>query len=234
MVSGPRVVAIIQARFGSSRLPGKVLLNIGGKTMLERVVERVLKAKLVSQVVVATSEFEADDKIVAFCEDVGIEVCRGPLEDVLERFRLCAEKYEADYIVRVTSDCPLTDPDLIDDAIKSLVDKEIDLVANRSPIGPRSLPYGLDVEAFRVSALRRAAKLASPTEREHVTTIMYSHPDFSVCILEYDLGEYSHFRWAIDTPSDLKRLKPLILLVRSFSWIEARQLYLKIDQSAFD
>src|SRR5512133_4166659 len=143
-----RVVAIIQARMSSTRLPGKVLLDIGGRTVLDRMIERVKHSKLVSETVVATTTDSSDDPIVALCEQLGTLVFRGSLPDVLDRYYQCARQFKAEIVVRLTGDCPLIDPELIDDVILGMFDPPADFSCNRLPPPfSRSFPIGLDVEA---------------------------------------------------------------------------------------
>jgi spore coat polysaccharide biosynthesis protein SpsF len=185
----PRVVAIIQARMGSSRLPGKVLLAIEGEAMLARVVERTSRAKTVDAVLVATTTDPADDVVAAYCEACGITLARGSLYDVLDRYYLAASSAKAEIVVRITADCPLIDPQLIDDVVCTLLGASrtalppstlaapmnFDFAANRlPPPWKRTYPIGLDTEACTFAALERAWKDArEPQEREHVMPYLY-------------------------------------------------------------
>ncbi len=201
----PNVLAIIQARMGSSRLPGKVLKDICGVPMLEWVSTRAAMAEGVDKVVIATTENERDDPIEEFCNSKGIACFRGAEFDVLDRFYHAAEKYNMDIIVRLTADCPLLDPGLIDEVIEKLLSTGADFAANRLPPPyRRTYPIGLDVEAVRFAALKTAWKRAKKLyEREHVLPYIYN-PDnsFRVEIVdgERDLG---NLRWTVDTELDL-------------------------------
>ncbi|MRS03688.1 acylneuraminate cytidylyltransferase, partial [bacterium] len=142
------IVAILQARMSSTRLPGKVLLDLGGRSVLSRMVERVRQSKLVTRVVVATTIDPSDEPIVKLCQDENIDVFRGSLPDVLDRYYQAATKYHADIVIRLTGDCPLIDADLIDQTIQALMDQKADFSCNRLPPPfQRTYPIGLDVEA---------------------------------------------------------------------------------------
>lgn len=201
-----RVVAIIQARTASRRLPGKVLADIGGAPMLLRVVERTQRASLVEQVVVATTMRPADDAVADLCAGHAIECFRGSATDVLDRIYHAAKAYRADVVVRITGDCPLIDPEVIDATILAFLqaDPPVDLVANRLPEG-RTFPIGLDTEVCSLAALETAWKLAeAPYQREHVMPFLYDPPGrFKVLRVDspVDLG---HLRWTVDVPQDLE------------------------------
>jgi len=181
-------IAIIQARMNASRLPGKVLLDIGGKPMLEWVVERTRRAKRVQQVVVATTLDSSDDPIFDFCKRKNYRVGRGSIHDVLDRYYQTAKHFQAQTVVRITADCPFIDPGLVDAAIrlmfsgtgaldlrKRLSAARFDFVTNRlPPPWGRTYPIGLDVEVFTFDALERAWRTAIPkNQREHVTPFLY-------------------------------------------------------------
>ncbi|MFN2152940.1 MAG: cytidylyltransferase domain-containing protein [Anaerolineales bacterium] len=183
-----KTIAIIQARMSSSRLPGKVLLDLGGKPMLEWVVERTRRAQYVNEVVVATTLDPADDPIFEFCKRKDYRVGRGSVYDVLDRFYQAATHFQADVVVRITADCPLIDPGLIDDAVRLLLSgtgaldlrlklsaSRFDFIANRlPPPWGRTYPIGLDVEVMTFDALERAWRTAIPKhQREHVTPFLY-------------------------------------------------------------
>jgi spore coat polysaccharide biosynthesis protein SpsF len=182
------VVAIIQARMASSRLPDKVLLDIGGRPMLEWVVERTRWAQRVTEVVVATTLDPSDDPVFEFCKQKGYRVGRGSVHDVLDRYYQTAKHFQADVIVRITADCPLIDPGLIDQAVQlflsvtgslelraMLAAPRFDFVANRlPPPWGRTYPIGLDVEVMTFDALEQAKRRAvSKHQREHVTPYLY-------------------------------------------------------------
>jgi spore coat polysaccharide biosynthesis protein SpsF len=183
MTQTTKIIAIIQARMSSSRLPGKVLLDIGGQPMLARVVERTRRAKLLDSVVVATTVEASDDPIEQFCAERGYPCFRGSLNDVLDRYYQAARTFHADVIVRITADCPVMDPDVIDRTIQTLHPSissqqstiDNDFAASRlPPPWGRTLPIGLDVEVVTFAALERAWKEADqPFQREHVMPFFY-------------------------------------------------------------
>ncbi len=225
-----RVVAIIQARMSSTRLPGKVLKNAYGRTMLDRMLERVRKASTIDQVIVATTTDPSDDAIVSACRRYATEVYRGSLPDVLDRYYQAAKQYEADIVVRLTGDCPLIDPRLIDDVVHALTEKQSDFACNRLPPPfTRTYPIGLDVEACTFAALENAWENARQKhEREHVLPYLYAVPGrFKVLQLNHseDLGD---LRWTLDTPEDLTLLRRIYRHFKGgndFSWLDVVQLW---------
>lgn len=200
-----RIVAIIQARMGSSRLPGKVMLDLCGKTVLQHVIERVRTCALIDSTVVATTEHARDDIIVSLSRQLGAGVFRGSEDDVLGRYFLAACQARADIVVRVTSDCPLIDPDLLTAMIGRFVKERnggvlIDYMSNGMK---RTFPRGLDAEVFTFDALKTMALKASKKyEREHVTPYLYQHPhQFQLRDYLNDVDLSSH-RWTLDTEED--------------------------------
>ena len=173
-----KTVAIIQARMGSTRLPGKVLLDLAGEPMLARVVHRVQRAASLQEVIVATTVQPADDAITQLCAGRGWPCARGSQDDVLDRYYQAATASQADVVVRITSDCPLIEPDVIDQVVGALLagQPEVDYASNVQP--PRTFPRGLDVEVIRFDALERAWREdVDPAWREHVTPYLYRHPE---------------------------------------------------------
>ena len=225
----PRTVAILQARMSSSRLPGKVLLEAGGRIILERMVERVRRSQMLDEVVVATTVDPSDDVLAEYCQSHGIEFTRGSLNDVLDRYYQAALQYRAQIIVRLTGDCPLVDPMLMDDVVNALITEQADFACNRLPPPfTRTYPIGLDVEAVTFGALERAWREASEKhEREHVMPYLYEVPGrFKVVQLNYteDLGS---LRWTLDTPQDLEFLRAVYASLdnrNDFSWLEVLKL----------
>ena len=200
-----RVVAIIQARMGSERLPGKVLLDIAGETMLARVVSRVGRSRLIDEVVVATTTSPADDAVVAECERIGVRSVRGSEDDVLGRYLDAARASQADVIVRVSADSPFVDPEVCDLVVATFLgaDPQVDYASNKLEA---SFPLGLDAEAFSFDALERAARDAvEPYERSHVTVHMYANLErYSLLAVRSESGRNLHsWRWTVDTPEDL-------------------------------
>lgn len=169
-----KIIAIIQARMGSTRLPGKVLKKILGKPMLQLELERISRAKTLNQIVVATSRQPIDAQIARLASKLGFLVYRGSETDVLSRYYRAAKKFSADTIVRLTGDCPLIDPIIIDQAISKFKTENCDYVAN---VHVRSFPRGMDIEVFSFIALQTAwQQTVTPYDREHVTPYIYAHP----------------------------------------------------------
>jgi spore coat polysaccharide biosynthesis protein SpsF len=196
-----KVVAIVQARMGSTRLPGKVLQDICGQPMLSRVVGRLRRAKRIDEVLVATTDQSADDAIVAACRKEEVQVTRGDQDDVLDRYYRAAQLAKADVVVRITSDCPLIDPEVCDKTIAAFLDEKPDYASN---VLERMYPRGLDTEVFSQEALARAWRQAfQKHEREHVTPYIYEHPNEFKLLSVTAPADYSSHRWTVDTPEDL-------------------------------
>jgi spore coat polysaccharide biosynthesis protein SpsF len=186
---------------GSTRLPGKVLEEIGGETMLSRVVKRTKQARSLHEIIVATTTAEKDNTIVDECQRFQFAVYRGEEHDVLDRYYHTALAYKLNTIVRVTSDCPLIDPTIIDRVIGAFLSESPDYASN---VVERTYPLGLDVEVMTIDALTRAwSESEKPYERIHVTPFIYQKPDlFHLLHIKGDV-DYSHYRWTVDTPEDL-------------------------------
>lgn len=196
-----RVVAIIQARMGSTRLPGKVMEDIGGHTMLARVVERTKRAELLHEVVVATTVDLGDEVIVDECQRLAVPVYRGKENDVLDRYYQAASLHQGDTIVRITSDSPLIDPTVVDRVIGAFLAEAPDYASN---VIERAYPLGLDTEVMTMSALTRAWQEARQAyERVHVTPYIYEHPELFRLLHVKGEADYSHYRWTVDMPEDL-------------------------------
>lgn len=213
IVREPSLIAIVQARMGSSRLPGKVLVNIAGKPMLWHVVVRARRSQCLGQVVVATTTDASDDPVDEFCQSVGFPCYRGDALDVLDRYYQAAMLYHAQTIVRLTADCPLIDPGEIDRTIRAFFAADVDFAANRlPPPWHRTTPIGMDCEVVRLSALERAWQEAQAAyAREHVMPYLYEQAGrFKTLLVDHepDLG---HLRLTVDTPEDL------ILIQRIFA-----------------
>lgn len=202
------MVAIVQARMTSTRLPGKVLEPIAGRPALELQLERLTGAAQPAEVVVATSDDASDDSIEELASRRGLRAIRGPLADVLERYRLAAEHTEADAVVRLTGDCPLIDPALVDDCVERWRGSEADYVAN--VIEPRTFPVGMDTEVLSAAALRVAAQEAGdPYDREHVTPFVRSRPERFPQIAIRHEPSLANVRVTLDTAEDLAYLRAL-------------------------
>jgi glutamate-1-semialdehyde aminotransferase/spore coat polysaccharide biosynthesis protein SpsF (cytidylyltransferase family) len=197
------IVAIIQARMASTRLPGKVLKDLVGHPLLWHVIQRVSRAKRIDKIVVATSTKTTDDPIEFFCAREGIACLRGSEEDVLDRYYQAARQWKAEVVVRITGDCPLIDPEVTDRVIEAFQQGEYDYVSN---ILRYTYPNGLDVEVFSYAALTRAWQEAqSPTEREHVTPYLRNSGEFRVSGVENEIDlSPQDYRWTVDEPSDLE------------------------------
>ena len=197
-----RTVAIIQARMSSTRLPGKVLMDLYGKPVLQNIVERVERSKQVDNVVVATSTEKLDDKIYDFLLQQGVNCFRGSLENVLERFYMCANRFGADTIVRLTADNALVAPEVIDEAIVEYKKLEVDYLYYKM-----GLPLGMCIEVFSFDALNKAYNEATDREcLEHVTPYIRRNPDRFKLVNYKDESDrdYSMLRFTMDTPEDYK------------------------------
>lgn len=204
-----KAAIIVQARMTSTRLPGKVLLEVLGKPLLEFQTERLARCRRAAEVVIATTVNASDEPIVAFCRARGLRCFRGPEDDVLTRYQGAAAACGADIVVRATSDCPLIDPEVVDAVIGKLVSGPgLDYVSN---ILERSYPRGLDCEAFPAAVLEAAYREAAPgPEREHVTPFIYGHPDrFRLGNVRHPI-DLSRHRWTVDTPEDFRLIRNLL------------------------
>ena len=201
------LVVIIQARMGSTRLPGKILKDICGQPMLVRVINRVRRATLLNQVIVATSTEAADDTVADLCAAHSVEVFRGSELDVLDRYYQAARSRGAEGVVRITSDCPLIDPDVMDRVIRVFLDSRPDYAT----IGlVRTYPRGLDPEVMSIDALERAWREATePYQRMHVTPYLYQNPTEFKCVNVANDEDYSSYRWTVDTAEDLALVRAI-------------------------
>lgn len=201
-MNSEQVLAIIQARTGSTRLPGKVLQDIGGQTMLARVISRVQQAATINQIVVATSTEAGDDPIEEVCNGLSVPVFRGNEQDVLDRFYQAATAFHAQAVVRITADCPLIDPGLIDAVVTAFLAAQPDYASN---ILERRYPRGLDTEVITMAALSRAWREAKePYQRVHVTPYFYQNAQLFRLLSVPNGTDLSHYRWTVDTPDDLE------------------------------
>jgi len=196
------ILAILQARMSSTRLPGKVLADLAGAPMIARQIERLRRCRRLDRIVTATSDQPDDDVLAEVMTALGVAVHRGPLDDVLARFAGALAAWPADHVVRLTADCPLADPEVIDAVVALHLERGTDYAANTP--AHRTYPKGLDVEVMRASCLRRAAAEAVDSyEREHVTPYLYRHPErFAQTFLSQDADE-GEVRWTVDRPDDL-------------------------------
>lgn len=201
------ILAILQARMSSSRLPGKVLKNILGEPMLLRQIERIKRCKNIDRLIVATSDQESDDKIEKVVKDQGIECYRGSLNDVLDRFYKAAQKYNPEHIVRLTADCPLTDWEVIDKVIDVHLNEKNDYTS--SALNP-TFPDGLDAEIIKYDVLKYVWENARKfSERDNVTIYVYTRPEkFKLGSVESDIN-LSNLRWTVDEPEDFKLVETI-------------------------
>jgi len=227
----PRVIAIIQGRMSSSRLPGKILADIAGQPMLQRVFIRTSRATSVTETIFATTTDPSDDPVAEYCDFSGIPLRRGSLYDVLDRYYQTATQAKADVVVRVTADCPAIDPTLIDDVVNTLLSDlytadgiQFDFACNRlPPPWHRTYPIGLDVEVCTFEALKKAWKEAKePQHREHAMPFFYEGVELSVISRRLSEGvsprgfriaalnhttDFGEYRWTVDTPEDLEFMR---------------------------
>lgn len=197
-----KIGAIIQARYGSTRLPGKVLLPLGGRSVLYHDIERVKQAERIEKIIIATSTHKQDDKIVKEAKSLGATYFRGSEQDVLARYYHAAKENKLDTIVRITSDCPLIDPFVVEQGISLFLEHETTIVTNATTdVSKRTFPRGLDVEVFSFDTLEWAfQKAVKAYQREHVTPFIYESVK-QVTHLFNDV-DYSNYRWTLDTRED--------------------------------
>ena len=207
------IIGIIQARMGSTRLPGKVLKPLAGRPMLWHVLKRAQAARRVDETVLATTTRREDRALAVVAKDCGVSCFFGDENDVLDRYFEAAKLWQADVIVRITGDCPLLDPAVVDTVVVAYLAGNFDYVSNT--IEP-TYPDGLDTEVCSFSALERAWREAKlPSEREHVTPYIWKHPDlFKISNVKAQMPnanvDLSSHRWTLDTPEDLEFLRLVI------------------------
>lgn len=202
-----KILGIIQARLSSSRLPGKVLKEILGESLISHQIKRIKRCESLDNLIVATSIDASDDPLESECVRLGVPFFRGSLDDVLDRFYQAACKWNPDHILRFTGDCPLSDPKLIDSLVDSYLKGQFDYSSNSLP---PSLPDGLDAEIFRFQTLERAWKEAKlPSEREHVTPYIYKHPEIFRLGRFRHLPDLSHLRLTVDQLEDFELVRKI-------------------------
>ena len=205
--------AVIQTRMGSSRLPGKVLLKLDEGSVLDYVINQVKYCKLVNKIIIATTNLLEDNVIIQNAKDNGVQYFRGHPTDVLDRYYQCAKEHDLSAIIRITSDCPLIDPEIVDLMIRTFNENTYDYISNNKP---RTFPYGLDVEVFSFNALENAWKNAQlPSEREHVTSFIYKNLDkFYIHNIEF-CDDFSKLRLTIDRINDFKLIQIIVGKIKS-------------------
>jgi len=189
---------------GSTRLPGKVLMGVNGRTLLAYQLDRISKSKKLNKVVIATSTLEKDDVIEAFCKDYGVDCYRGSENDVMSRYYECAKKYNPDTVVRMTADCPLIDPEIIDKVVQKFKDNNVDYCANTVPPETSKFPDGSDIEVFSMKALERAnIEVQDEHRREHVTFQFWQDKNYTSSQYIQD-KDWSKYRITVDYPEDFE------------------------------
>lgn len=208
-----KIIAVTQARYGSTRLPAKVLMEVSGETLLETHLKRIQKSKLITDLVIATTTEEGSEKIVEIADKLNLPSYRGSINDVLDRFYQAIINEKPDYVVRITSDCPLIDPEIIDEVIDIGINSGCDYVSNT--LDP-TYPDGMDCECFKFSALEKAWKEATlKSDREHVTPYIWRNSSYkggslfkSVC--KKNDKDLSAIRLTVDNIEDFEVIKVLI------------------------
>ena len=203
-----KIGCIIQARMGSTRLPGKVLMQINNKPMLHYLIKQLEFSKEINEIVIATTTLKEDLEIVKFAKKNNIRFFIGSDDDVLDRYYQCAKEFSFSTIVRITADNPLIDPHIVDKVIRCFKDNTYDYVSNAIS---RTFPYGTEVEIFSFNALENAWKNACKhSEREHVTSFIYKNKTKFKTFNLTNKIDLSRFRWTIDRPNDLKLVREII------------------------
>ena len=222
-----RVVAIVQARTGSTRLPRKVLADLAGAPVLERVLTRLGRCRRLDEVVVATTDLPGDDVLAELCRARGWPCSRGSEQDVLDRYYQAATAHDAEAVVRITSDCPLIEPAVVDRVVDEFLQRQPQLSYASNVIPRRTYPRGLDTEVFTFAALERAWREDKrEAYREHVTPYIYNNPElFSVHCVEHE-EDLSHLRWTVDTAEDMELVRRIYEALGGddFTWDEVRAL----------
>ena len=207
-INSKKIVAIIQARMGSTRLPGKVLMDVNDIPLLEIMLSRVTKSKLLDQVIIATSNHSNDNQIEEFCKKNNYECFRGSENDVLSRYYKCAKQNNADVVVWLTADCPLIDPKIIDSVINYFWEKGVDYAGNTVPPETSTFPDGSDVEVFTIKSLEKAYKEAKdPKDREHVTFYLWKYNHGFTTAQFSQSNDWSKYRFTVDYPEDFEFVK---------------------------
>lgn len=219
-----RTVAIVQARMGSTRFPNKVMSQVTGVPLIELLLWRLSLAKSLTQIVVSTSTDSRNDELVQHIERLGYQVFRGSEDDVLDRYYQTAKAFAADVIVRITGDCPLIDPTIVDQVVDMFVESGVDYASNTSP---PTYPDGLDTEVFTMKSLAIAhTEATTVTQREHVTPFIKESGRFQTTNLRY-ASDFSHLRWTVDEPVDLEVVRDVFEHFaprQEFNWTEVIQL----------
>lgn len=228
-----KIIAIVQARMGSTRFPNKVLQKIQGKPLIELLFSRLSRSKMLNEIILATSDSINNDPLVEFINYLGFEVYRGSESDVLDRYYQTAKHKKADVVVRITGDCPLTDPVVVDNAIEKFLKDGSDYCSN---VSPATFPDGLDTEVFSFQALEKNWTVAQkPFYREHVTPFIRESNEFKKSSLEFR-EDYSALRWTVDEVADFEVIQNVFDYFHPnihFGWQEVLELYKKRPEIFF-
>ncbi|MCC6563344.1 glycosyltransferase family protein [Candidatus Uhrbacteria bacterium] len=229
-----KVVCVIQARMGSTRLPGKTLMLLGGKPLLWHVVDRCRRAKKIDEVVVATTTAQADDAVAEFCAQEGFACFRGSEDNVLARYHGAAKEHGATTVIRVTGDCPLIDPETLDACVEAFSGGAFDYLSNALP-GDRTYPRGLDVEVFSFAALDKAFQNATETyEKEHVAPYIWENKngEFRIAPIVQAPPEFTRpFRLTVDYPEDFQVMTKIYdALSPEGAYVDTRAAFAFLDQ----
>ena len=233
-----KIVAIIQARMTSTRLPGKVMMDLGGQPLLQVMLNRVQQSQKIDKIVVAVPDEPESDPIIDLCNKMNIDIAKGDELDVLSRFAIAAKAHDADVVVRLCSDCPLIDPQLIDDTISYFLENDLDYANN---IEQRSYPDGLDCEIFTAASLYEADEKAKHSKhREHVTTYIDGRVkdveekgDFKCGSINYDVS-YGDIMWSVNTKEEYDHICFLYDQLpdkQNFSWLDVLKIENEHGQS---
>ena len=224
-----KIAAIVQARMGSTRLPNKVMKPIGGIPIIELLLTRLVRAKEVDQIIVATSVDERNLPLVGHIRKLGYTCEQGSENDVLDRYVQASKKHQADVVVRITGDCPLVDPDLVDEVIRCFKAANVDYFSNTNP---PTYPDGLDIEVFTFKALEQASqKTSAPFDREHVTPYLRKPGKFKTAAMQHS-QDLSALRWTVDEAADFEVIEKVFQYFHprtDFTWSEI--LTLQYEQS---
>ncbi|TGL52958.1 aminotransferase class III-fold pyridoxal phosphate-dependent enzyme [Leptospira meyeri] len=225
-----KVIAIIQARLGSTRLPNKVMKEVNGKPLIEILLSRLSKSKIINQIILATSTKKENDPLQNLVEKLGYTVYRGSEQNVLERYYFAAKEAGADVVIRITGDCPLIDPNVVDEVISEFLKGGIDYCSN---INPPTYPDGLDTEVFSFAALERAYREATlDREREHVTPYIRESDSFKKSNLVFS-EDHSAERWTVDEPADFQLISKILNHFHpnlDFGWLDVLKLKTKYPE----
>ena len=221
------IVAVVQARLGSTRFPGKVMANIDQRPLIEVLIERLSLAESIDQIIVATTTNRRDDILVDFVRSLSVEVFRGDEDDVLDRYYKLAVKYKLAHVVRITGDCPVIDPQVVDLVVGAYGEGKVDFASN---IDPRTWPDGLDTEVFTFALLENTWRTArSAYLREHVTPSMRNSLEIRKTNVSNEI-DISRERWTVDEPLDMKVVRDIVRYFSpsvKFSWQDILEMMAK-------